>query len=336
MAQHTQATGLTRHYIEALVATLGANGYGETLQRFTIEELRGFPYTPETLAVIVREATDFLKDEFMGQTLRPCKLGARALIFELVTPCKTLREALIKSFQFYGLMVEDFVYQLREIDGQAEIEICFVEAGSDKNNLLREWLPILWHRFATWLIDEEINLSTVEFSHSPKAELAEYAQVFSCPCVFEQPKTVVRFDSSFLDKKIRRCSGDVKNYFNYNTIDFTRLPIAQLGLKADLKRSVGDFFEAEQKFPTIEQMAMQHFMCSQTLRRRLKAENTSYRQLKEEIRRERVVKYLAIGDISISEVSRMGGFAEPNGLTRAVKSWFGVCPKDYRSQIGLC
>ncbi len=336
MAQHAQTTGLTRHYIEALVATLDLNGYGDSVERFTLEDLRRFPYTPESLAIVVREATDFLQDEFMGQALQPCKPGARALIFELVTPCKTLREALIKCFQFYGLMVEDFNYQLREVDGEAEIEICFLKGESDSNNLLREWLPILWHRFSTWLIDEEINLTAVEFSHSPKAEIEEYVQVFSCPCVFEQATTVVRFDSSFLDRKIRRCSEDVKNYFNYNTIDLTRLPIAQMGLKAELKRSVGDFFETEQKFPTIEQMAMRHFMCNQTLRRRLKTENTSYRQLKEEIRRERVVKYLAIEDISISEVSRMGGFAEPNGLTRAVKSWFGVCPKDYRSQIGLC
>ena len=74
-------------------------------------------------------------------------------------------------------------------------------------------------------------------------------------------------------------------------------------------------------------------MSSQTLRRHLEDEDSSYRIIKEEIRREVVMKWLGNAQISIGEVSRMGGFAEPNGLTRAVKAWIGLSPKAYRDSV---
>jgi AraC-like DNA-binding protein len=45
------------------------------------------------------------------------------------------------------------------------------------------------------------------------------------------------------------------------------------------------------------------------------------------------MKWLSNLTIPIGEVSRMGGFAESNGLTRAVKSWVGMCPTEYRNNI---
>jgi AraC-like DNA-binding protein len=71
-------------------------------------------------------------------------------------------------------------------------------------------------------------------------------------------------------------------------------------------------------------------MSSQTLRRRLQAEWTSYRLVKEEVRREAALCWLARERLSIGEISNRAGFAEPNGLTRALKAWTGLSPSAYR------
>jgi AraC-like DNA-binding protein len=36
--------------------------------------------------------------------------------------------------------------------------------------------------------------------------------------------------------------------------------------------------------------------------------------------------------LSIAEVSYRAGYAEPNGLTRALKTWTGISPTTYRDQ----
>ena len=52
--------------------------------------------------------------------------------------------------------------------------------------------------------------------------------------------------------------------------------------------------------------------------------------VKEEVRREAALRWLDHEGLSISEVSYRAGYAEPNGLTRALKSWAGISPSAYR------
>jgi AraC-like DNA-binding protein len=82
----------------------------------------------------------------------------------------------------------------------------------------------------------------------------------------------------------------------------------------------------------MEQFAQEFDMCGQTLRRRLRAEGSSYRQLKAEARHEVALDGISDNRITLSEVSLMAGFADTNGLTRAMKSWTGFSPSEYRKR----
>ena len=42
------------------------------------------------------------------------------------------------------------------------------------------------------------------------------------------------------------------------------------------------------------------------------------------------MKWLHAGELPIGEVSLRAGFAETNGLTRALKTWTGLSPLDVR------
>jgi AraC-like DNA-binding protein len=81
---------------------------------------------------------------------------------------------------------------------------------------------------------------------------------------------------------------------------------------------------------SIEDAAAHYNISSQTLRRRLQSECTSYRLLKEEVRREAVLEWLADGQVGVGEASILAGFAEANGLSRALKGWTGLSPSEYR------
>jgi AraC-like DNA-binding protein len=70
------------------------------------------------------------------------------------------------------------------------------------------------------------------------------------------------------------------------------------------------------------------------LRRRLEEEGTSYRQIKEEIRRDVVLKLLKIPHTPIAEITQRGGFSDASALARAVKGWTGLYPKQYRELLG--
>lgn len=72
---------------------------------------------------------------------------------------------------------------------------------------------------------------------------------------------------------------------------------------------------------------------SQTLHRGVKAENTSYRQIKAEARRGVVESNIADVSLTLSHILVLAGFAEANGLVRAMKSWTGLSPSAFRRSI---
>jgi AraC-like DNA-binding protein len=80
----------------------------------------------------------------------------------------------------------------------------------------------------------------------------------------------------------------------------------------------------------MEELAHTFGVSGQTMRRGLKAEGTSYRQVKAEARREVVLNNIADTSLTLSEISVLAGFAETNGLVRAMKSWTGLSPSAYR------
>ena len=63
-----------------------------------------------------------------------------------------------------------------------------------------------------------------------------------------------------------------------------------------------------------------------TLHRRLAREGTTFEAIREHVRRDLTVHYLAQSDIGMIEVAARLGYAEPAVLTRACRRWFGRSP----------
>lgn len=292
-----------------------------------------YDFDPQTLACISREIKLLMQDEFCGLTATPCKIGAFALMCELIIFSDTLEDALRKAFRFYDVLTEAIRFDLRVDDADATVYMCLSDPAIDADDFLCEWWFLNWRAIASWLIGEEIAFGAVAFTHHPAVRFEAYAQVFSKNCRFAQPAAFFSFDRRHLAKRIIRNGEDLCAFTASRSIDLVTIPGIGQSLKARVKGLLQSHFFETQLFLTMETVAARHHMSSQTLRRHLEEEGSSYRAIKEEIRREVVMKWLGNAQISIAEISRMGGFAEPNGLTRAVKSWIGLSPKAYRDSI---
>ena len=66
-----------------------------------------------------------------------------------------------------------------------------------------------------------------------------------------------------------------------------------------------------------------------TLQRNLFEQGTSFRQLKEEVLKERAVNLLVGKKVEIEAVAMHLGYSEPSAFHRAFKTWFGVTPKQF-------
>jgi AraC-like DNA-binding protein len=291
--------------------------------------LRQSTWQGQDLLCFVRRLSATINDEFYGLASLPCPSGTSGLGMEIMALSRDLRDGLERCFRFYRLITGGMFFCLRGEGGLAAIEIKAADPFRDINHVLTEWQAVRWHKLAQWIIGTEIPLVRAEFSHAMQGPLAEYTQVFCDDCRFGLPDTRLYFEAGFLNRKIVRKLEELdvrKSAQNYDPV-YTAVEKSWWKL---LKISLCARLRKMESMPTMERLAEEFGVCSQTLRRRLKEERLTYRALKAQARREVVMDQICDERVSLAQISLMAGFAETNGLARAMKSWTGFSPSQYR------
>lgn len=84
--------------------------------------------------------------------------------------------------------------------------------------------------------------------------------------------------------------------------------------------------------PGVEDIARQLHVSERTLRRELTEAGTGFRELVEQVRRERAQELLQSGRASLTEVAFLLGFSDASAFSRAFKRWHGVPPGEFVRQ----
>jgi AraC-like DNA-binding protein len=82
--------------------------------------------------------------------------------------------------------------------------------------------------------------------------------------------------------------------------------------------------------PTLEQVADTMHLTSRTLIRKLQRENTSYKDVLEELRRHYAERMLKDASLNVADVAEILGYREAANFTRAFRRWYGAPPAAWR------
>jgi len=75
------------------------------------------------------------------------------------------------------------------------------------------------------------------------------------------------------------------------------------------------------------------FICKRTLARRLKKEDTGFRQIREDILSQQAADYLRESNMSIDTIAALLNYHDSANFRRAFKRWFQLSPDQYRQSI---
>jgi AraC-like DNA-binding protein len=275
-----------------------------------------------------------LDDAFFGLAKSRCPVNSSSFGIELMMLSNTLGEALDRYFRFYEVITDGLSLSY-SVDGtSAAIRIIAAEPRLDPQHFLIEWYTVRLRELAQWLIGEEIPLASVEFSHSRQLAATVYASVFGTQVAFDQATNQFIFPSQYLNRRVVRDLSELsvlsKGEYDPSSpraLHRTWSSRVQSALRGRLYRRAS--------MPTMEQLAVEFGVSSQTLRRGLRSEGKSYRQVKWEVRRELVVSTIADTTLTLSQISLLAGFAETNGLVRAMKARNGLSLSAFRQQVAL-
>ncbi|WP_339781681.1 AraC family transcriptional regulator [uncultured Marinobacter sp.] len=85
--------------------------------------------------------------------------------------------------------------------------------------------------------------------------------------------------------------------------------------------------------PSLETIASKLGVTPWTLQRQLSAENTGFRELMDDTRKQLARDYIRETETSLSEIAWLLGFSNPAALHKAYRRWFGLSPGEHRKQF---
>lgn len=169
----------------------------------------------------------------------------------------------------------------------------------------------------------------VWFTHPEPAQLGEHAKTFpGVPVRFGMPADAFVFEAAALSRPLENSNTKLHSVIRKHVeLVFAELPRAQRfteEVRARLMR------ELSGGVPSAEELAKSMHLSPRTLRRRLEAEGTSFKELLEALRKHQSVRYVSGHELDISEIAFLLGFADITSFYRAFKRWTGQTPLAYR------
>ncbi|MCA4964423.1 AraC family transcriptional regulator [Pseudomonas sp. Y24-6] len=269
-------------------------------------------------------------DEFFGMDPRPLRSGSFEFLCRSAMAQPSLMAGLTCGLDFLSLMFRHLPAHLVRQQSLAEIVLIEDEQPAKRAfTYFTYWMIV--HGVACWLAGRRIPILAIELRCPAPDFLDDYQVMFSENLRFDRPRTRMIFAADCLDMPIRRSPEELKRFLAHapaNILVKYRDPQSLASrIKHDLRQITA------QDWPETEALAQQLCMSASTLRRRLAEEGQTYQGLKDSVRKELAIVWLADPVISFAEIATRLGFADASSFYKAFRKWSGSNPGHYRSLI---
>lgn len=175
---------------------------------------------------------------------------------------------------------------------------------------------------------EPFSPRAVYFTHPAPSTVVHHEAFFECPVHFAAENDAILVSERSLDAPNKLGDPSISAFFDTHLSE----EVGKLEQTVPLETLVRDHVATSlsEGVPTLSDVARHLGMSGRTLQRRLSERGQTFQTLVDDSRRSLATRLVGRGDVSLSEVSFMTGFADQSSFTRAFKRWAGRTPRSYR------
>lgn len=277
-----------------------------------------------------------LDDEFFGLDSRRMKVGSFALLTRSTVQAGSLHHALVLAVQFFNVLLDDCQLELVEQASRATLRVAD-RRGTTRPEPFRvfahETALILLRGLMCWLIARRIPILTARFSYPRPAWWQEYLSMYATDLGFDCAETGLVFSAKFLQVPIAQTEISAREFLREAPHNFIVKFKNARSFQARIRRSLRE--TPPETWPTFADLAAGFDLAASTLHRKLENEGTSFRAIRDDLRRDLAIDRLAHSRASVAQIAGELGFAEPSAFHRAFKLWTGLRPGDYRQRSAV-
>ncbi|MBD2836522.1 AraC family transcriptional regulator [Pseudomonas sp. JM0905a] len=178
------------------------------------------------------------------------------------------------------------------------------------------------------LANAEMPVLRARFRIPPPDNIEPWRELLGVTPLFGADDNCIVFSRSLLDLPLPGANPQVVRHCE----EQCRIILARRRERAGLAGRVRDLLLARPgQLPDMERLAQTLHMTSRTLRRKLAAEGTSFRQLQEEVLGALAEELLGSTALRLEEIAERLGYGEVSNFIHAFKRWKGITPRQYRA-----
>ena len=288
----------------------------------------------QEFAVIRNLLADLGDQPGLGAGIGACStIGRTGVIGFMMLAGPTVRAALERAIPYLALSPTHLRFSLEEGDsGDGGSGLVYAVAADDeippdvRTFVVERDLAGLAVAFRGAQID--LQLEGIETTLGPESA-ALLARAWGLGPEAVQPHSATNrlaFPSERLDVRLPQADENTARLFEQQCRDVLEARMARVGVAGQVRSRLR---HERGEWPSMADVAADLHLDERTLRRRLTAEGTSFRQLLDEVRHARALELLGQG-AAVAEVARELGYSETATFTRSFTRWEGVSPSRLR------
>ncbi|WP_097084887.1 MULTISPECIES: AraC family transcriptional regulator [unclassified Pseudomonas] len=269
-----------------------------------------------------------LDDEFFGMDARGLRVGSLGFLLKSAMAQPRVHSGLEQACEFAGLMLAGLRPHLAVHGSLATVTLEQADAAPPARPFACFTLWMILHGALCWLAGQRVPILAVALRAPAPGYLDDYRRFFGEQLAFGQASNRLVFPAQCLPLPVRRDHAQWQAFMDQapgNLLVKYRDPSS---LARQVRVLLANLAPAD--WPEAAPLAASLGMSPATLRRRLAEQGERFQALKDSVRQELALAWLAREGLSIEAVAEGLGFADGRSFYRAFRKWYGCNPGHYR------
>lgn len=288
-------------------------------------------YAYEQLCKVWVEAAALTQNENVGfesvKHYTPLDLNALGVTF---LSSANLQEAFQRLVRFESAVNSSLRFSVVEAGDLVELDSELDDVPQDASRIVEDSRASVLLSLCRDGLGSKLDPVEVGFTYPEPKSIGEHFALFRCPVKFSQATSRITFSAADLKRPFTSANRELA-LSSDKILEEMIGELNESDIISKIKRAIID--DLPSGTPSEEDIAGRVFLSSRTLQRRLADEQTNFRTLVLEVRRELAQKYLADKAMPLAEISYMLGFSDTSSFSRAFKKWTGEPPATFRSNL---
>lgn len=256
------------------------------------------------------------------------------LLCRCVLSSQTLREAIRCAADFCAMLYPRAgALSLGQSAGQAVFRMDSLRRANSSAACLVDLTGLFFYMLLFgWLVGQPLRPTHVYLAHPRREDAMPFLGLFHAAVTSGAQTYGFEFDEALLDRPVVRQAAELDAFLEDFPYRLIGAPVEVVSVSQQVHGILHAALVHGARLPTLAELAMRFDVSEPTLRRRLAADGSSYRVLREHSLQEYAEQCLCTTNWSVGRIAEQLGFASEEAFRRAFQRWTGHAPTRFRRE----